>query len=69
MDMARLEPPSDVRAHDSSRDEPVIDDSPEGVDRTLIYHMLSLSPAGRLTMLQGFATSVWAIRNGRRPPA
>jgi hypothetical protein len=49
--------------------EPVIDESPEGVDRTMIYHMLSLSPTDRLAMLQGFANSVWALRNGRRSPA
>jgi len=45
---------------------PVSDESPEGVDRTLIRWMLSLTPDQRLEALQGFADSVWAFRDARR---
>jgi hypothetical protein len=69
--MTQSQPDLEVREKAGSIDEgePVIDESPEGVDRTMIYHMLSLSPIDRLAMLQGFANSVWALRNGRRSPA
>lgn len=36
--------------------------SPEGVDRTLIRWMLSLTPAQRLAALQGFVDSVRRLR-------
>lgn len=48
--------------------EPVIDYSPEGVDRTLIYESLRRSPAERLEMLQGFVDSIWALRDAARVP-
>ena len=46
--------------------EPTADESPEGVDRTLVRWMLSLTPDQRLDALQAFADSVWALRNARR---
>jgi hypothetical protein len=46
-----------------------VDESPEGVDRTMIYHMLSLSPAQRLAMVQGVASSLCGLRDGRRARA
>ncbi len=36
-------------------------------DDPLILWMLSLTPARRLEAAQGFAESVWALRNGRLP--
>lgn len=59
--------PETLEARDPAPDdagEPVIDYSPEGVDRTLIYESLRLTPAQRLDKLQGFVDSVWAIRHG-----
>ena len=41
-------------------DEPAY--SPDGVDLTLIRWMLSLTPAERLDVLQGFVDSVEEIR-------
>jgi hypothetical protein len=41
-------------------DEPAY--SPDGVDLTLIRWMLSLTPAERLDVLQGFVDSVAEIR-------
>lgn len=43
----------------------LVDESPEGVDRTLIRAMLQLSPGERLAMLQGFADFIQAARGGR----
>jgi hypothetical protein len=40
--------------------------APEGVDPSLVRWMLSLSPAERLEVLQGFADSVWELRGGGR---
>jgi hypothetical protein len=45
--------------------EPVPDESPAGVDRTLIHAMLLLTPRDRLAMLQGFSDFVQAARRGR----
>ena len=44
---------------------PTTDYSPEGVDRTLIRWMLSLTPSERLDVLQGFADSTWELLHGR----
>jgi len=41
-------------------DEPAF--SPDGVDLTLIRWVLSLTPAERLDVLQGFVNSVMEIR-------
>lgn len=38
----------------------------EGVDPSLVRWMLSLSPAERLEILQGFADSVWELRGDGR---
>jgi hypothetical protein len=46
--------------------DPMTDESPEGVDRTLVRWMLSLTPDQRLDALQAFADSVWAFRDARR---
>jgi hypothetical protein len=43
-----------------AQDEPAY--SPDGVDLTLIRWMLSLTPAERLDVLQGFVNSVMEIR-------
>ena len=43
----------------------LVDESPEGVDRTLIRSMLQLSPQERLAMLQGFADFIQVARGGR----
>jgi hypothetical protein len=40
--------------------------APEGIDPSLVRWMLSLSPAERLEVLQGFADSVWELRGGGR---
>ena len=46
---------------------PKPDGSPEGVDRTLIRWILSLTPAERLKALQSFVDGVWAaLRHVRR---
>jgi hypothetical protein len=42
---------------------PLPDESPEGVDRTLIRWMLSLTPDQRLAALQAFVDSVSALRD------
>ena len=39
----------------------------EGVDVSLIRWMLTLSPEERLEVLQGFADSVAAVTDARRP--
>jgi hypothetical protein len=44
---------------------PLPDESAEGVDRTLIRWMLSLTPDQRLAALQAFTDSVSAFRNAR----
>jgi hypothetical protein len=44
----------------SVQDEPAY--SPDGVDLTLVRWMLSLTPAERLQVLQGFVDSVMEIR-------
>ena len=40
------------------------DEAPSGVDRSLIRWMLSLTPAERLDVLQGFVDSVEELRGG-----
>lgn len=37
-----------------------------GVDITLVRWMLSLTPAQRLDVLQGFVDSVYQLRHGKR---
>jgi hypothetical protein len=44
---------------------PLPDESAEGVDRTLIRWMLSLTPDQRLAALQAFVDSVSALRDAR----
>lgn len=41
------------------------DDEDDGVDVSLIRWTLSLTPAERLAVLQGFVDSVHAVRHGR----
>ncbi|MGA2576792.1 MAG: hypothetical protein ABSH24_12290 [Bryobacteraceae bacterium] len=48
----------------STADEPAY--SPDGVDLTLVRWMLSLTPAQRLDVLQGFVDSVMEIRATNR---
>lgn len=43
----------------------LVDESPEGVDRTLIRAMLELSPRERLATLQAFADFIQSARGGR----
>jgi hypothetical protein len=52
------------RAADSADDGPAAD----GVDRSLILWMLSLTPAERLDALQGFVDSTLSLRDGPDRP-
>ncbi|HMB55200.1 MAG TPA: hypothetical protein VKU40_17915 [Thermoanaerobaculia bacterium] len=53
--------PSDSR-QPAGATTPVGDEARSGVDRTLIRWMLSLTPAERLDVLQGFVDSVKELR-------
>jgi hypothetical protein len=57
---ASAEPGSSLR-----EPTPLPDESAEGVDRTLIRWMLSLTPDHRLAALQAFVDSVSALRDAR----
>jgi hypothetical protein len=60
--------PERVLAADGDLEAPATLDTPpsEQEDDGLILWMLSLTPAQRLEVAQGFVDSVRALRNGRR---
>lgn len=62
-ELPELSTPAERAPRGAAPDSEVSD---SGVDLTLIRWMLSLTPTERLEALQGFADSVWALRDGRR---
>jgi hypothetical protein len=60
-------PPSPRPSPEGSeeRAEPVLEESPDGVDLTLIRWTLSLTPLERLELLQDWVDGLAELRHGR----
>lgn len=57
--------PSQTMPGDSSEQASALDESPDGVDLTLIRWTLSLTPLERLEVLQDWVDGLAELRDGR----
>jgi len=61
------DPPRRLGDHEASRESSLREESPEGVDLTLIRWTLSLTPLERLEVLQDWVDGLTELRCGRAP--